>query len=129
MTACVEHPGARDRDGYGRVNVRLFGRRVALAHRAAYEKATGAPIPSSMTIDHLCRNRACVNVAHMQVVDRATNTLRGIGPTAENARKTMCQNGHPLSGDNLYERPDGGRACRACNLEAVRRYQAKGVPA
>ena len=53
------------------------------------------------------------------------NTLRGIGPSAVNARRTECTNGHPLEGENLYLTPDGRRKCRECVREAGRQYDAR----
>ena len=114
----------QDSSGYG-----LFwvGRNVK-AHRFAFELAFG-PIPNGRQLDHLCRQRLCVRVDHLEVVDQRTNILRGMGPTAHNARKTECDRGHPFSGLNLIHRSDGGRRCRACNRamkrESQRRYRAR----
>lgn len=103
----------RPRDGYGAI---LWHGEPKLAHRVSYEIAHGA-IPDGMTIDHLCRNRGCVNPEHLEPVSNRENVLRGRGPTAVNSRKTHCVNGHPLSGDNLRPRSDGGRRCRECQRE------------
>lgn len=70
---CWEWVAARTRDGYGRYWVNPSH---VLAHRWAYEKLTG-PIPTGLESDHLCRNRACVNPAHIEPVTRRENLLRG----------------------------------------------------
>ncbi|CAL9530197.1 HNH endonuclease [Streptomyces sp. enrichment culture] len=93
--------------------------RTVRAHVYAYEQAHG-PLPEPLDdeprpeVDHLCRRRNCVNPAHLQAVDHRTNTLRSTGPTALNARKTHCHNGHPFTTANTRRRPDGARTCRTC---------------
>lgn len=82
-------------------------------HRVVYELEYG-PIPEGRELDHLCRNRACVNPKHLEIVSHRENCLRGVAPAAQNARKTHCKYGHPLSGGNLHMRKDGGRMCLAC---------------
>lgn len=104
--------------GYGQGSPR--GERAgSLAHRLSYEAFVG-PIPQGMTLDHACRNRPCVNPEHLEPVTSKENVLRGIGRSAVNARRRFCVAGHPLSGDNLYTRPNSHRACRACRREADR---------
>jgi len=87
------------------------------AHRFVYELLVG-PIPKGMTIDHVkargCTNTLCVNPAHLEIVTRRENILRGTGISAINARKTHCKRGHPFNKTNTYNPPNGGRKCRAC---------------
>lgn len=101
--------------GYGCFNV---DGRIAKAHRFAYEVCV-CPVPDNKQLDHLCRNRACVNLAHLEIVTHQENTLRGVGLTAQNARKTHCPQGHPYDEVNtkVY---DGRRYCRACRRERKR---------
>lgn len=111
--ACWPWTGARGYgpdSGYG--YAQWHGRSIG-AHRVAALVA-GKTAGSGQVIDHLCRNRLCVNPAHLEVVSPKENTLRGEGPTALNARKTECVRGHPFSGRNLIRRPNGQRDCRAC---------------
>ena len=105
--------------GYGRLHLRS-GRPGA--HRFAYELLVG-PIPENLQIDHLCRNRACVNPAHLEPVTSRTNTLRGTGPTAQFARLDRCRLGHPFDLFNTYVKPDGARICRICRREWKRRQR------
>lgn len=107
-----------DPDGYGYYSEE--GRRKA-AHRYCYLSLVG-PIPDRHGLDHLCRFRRCVNPSHLEPVTTKDNVLRGVGVAAMNAEKTHCVKGHPLSGDNLYTRGDGGRICRECNRIAALAY-------
>lgn len=98
------------RIGYGRFHFRTH---LVSAHRFSYELLHGK-VDNNLTLDHLCRNRACVNPAHLEPVTMRTNALRGVGPTAINARKTHCKRGHLLSGTNIQIKPDGSRSCLVC---------------
>lgn len=113
--SCWNWQGTITSHGYG-----LYSKRYA--HRLSYEHYVG-PIPDGLQIDHLCRNHACVNPAHLEPVTQRTNILRGISPMAENSRKTHCNHGHEFTPENTYIRPDGGgRQCKQC---AHDRYEAR----
>lgn len=109
---CWTWTGHIDACGYGRYN-------LLLAHRISYEAVNG-PIPPRLTIDHLCRNRRCVNPDHLECVSIGENVLRGIGPAAMNARKTHCPLGHEYSPSNTWISKEGYRACRTCNAKRGR---------
>lgn len=108
------------RNGYGYFNITEgVGR---LAHRFAYEELVGE-IPEGLTIDHLCRVRACVNPAHLEAVTLQENIRRIPHP---NSAKTHCPKGHPYAGDNLYvDRKTGARGCVECGRVRSREWQRK----
>lgn len=121
-TRCWAWTGASQGGGYSQFYDK--GKNL-LAHRVSYELYIG-PIPTGMTIDHLCRNRACVNPAHMEPVSNGENILRGVSFSARNARKTQCDSGHEFTLENTY-RWRNGRHCRACRRFAVQKYRAAGA--
>lgn len=93
------------------------------AHRVVYELLVG-PIPEGLVLDHLCRLPRCVNPEHLEPVTFQENVLRGIGPTAVNAAKTECINGHPFTPENTYAWPGRGRHCRPCAIARATRHNA-----
>lgn len=112
--------GALTGHGYGSFRV---GKKMPGAHRVAWELLRG-PIPKGQQIDHLCRNRACVNPDHMEVVSPAINYLRGHGVGALNARKTRCKRGHEFTAANTITDPGGGRHCRTCRKATKAAWRA-----
>lgn len=84
------------------------------AHRIAWTLFNEEAPVTGMHIDHLCRNRWCVNPWHLEQVTPQTNTLRGEGPSAKCAQQTHCVHGHEFTDENTYRRPNGRRECREC---------------
>lgn len=110
--------------GYGRAGITdptTKKTRAWLVHRAVYEAFNG-PIPAGGYIDHLCRNRLCINIGHMEVVSFGENVLRGVSPAAENAQKTHCPRGHEYTPENTYNNPSGFRVCRLCAKRYLHEY-------
>lgn len=118
---CWTWLGPRDPAGYGQTPHQgdMFK-----AHRLAWLVLVG-PIKKGLHLDHLCRNRACVRPAHLDPVPQRENTLRGIGPAADNARKTHCPYGHNLSGPNLRITKRGNRECIECRRAWNRKNMAR----
>jgi hypothetical protein len=111
-TPCWISNRAKQPNGYTKIG--LCGQTL-LTHRVAYEAYIG-PIPDGKQLDHLCRQRACCNPAHLEPVTCRENLLRGDTVTAAEAAATHCKRGHPFDEDNTYVRADrpGVRGCRAC---------------
>ena len=107
--------------GYGQIEINGSPK---LVHILSYELTRGT-IPEGMELDHLCRNRICVNPAHLEPVPHRENVLRGINACARNSRVTHCPKGHPYDLLNTYRRPDGGRDCKMCQRERTRIYKAQ----
>ena len=126
-SGCLEWTGATAGRGYGVIGDE--DRRMCYVHRAMYEYHR-EPIPDGKVIDHLCRNIVCCEPEHLEVVDTRTNLLRGIGPTAINAAKTHCPQGHMYDKANTYwETATGGRHCRQCGAIRARDRRARSKEA
>ena len=120
-TGCWNWTRFLDDEGYG---FTAFRGGYTKAHRAMYRELVG-PIPDGLTLDHLCRNRACVNPEHMEPVTIRVNALRGDTAAARNAARTHCPQDHEYTVDNTYITPEGSRRCRTCTREHIRRSKAK----
>lgn len=115
--------GQKTGDGYGLIRRKDDKNKSYRVHRVIYEIFID-DIPKGLVLDHLCRTPSCVNPLHLEAVTCKENILRGIGPTANNKRKTHCAKGHKLEGKNLLKSATlGYRRCRTCINEIYRRYR------
>ena len=110
---CWEWQGYVTHYGYG-----TYGHDNYMAHRVVYE-LFNEQLESNMFLDHLCRNRKCVNPSHLEPVTLVENVMRGESIHAKNARKTHCKRGHEFTKANTYIHPKRGhRHCKSCMKSA-----------
>ena len=129
-SGCWEWKASGNQFGYGRLRV---GRRMIVSHRVSYEALVG-PIPDGLELDHICRNRPCVNPAHLEPVTRIENVRRsdaGRALAEWQLAKTHCPRGHLYDERNTYvgRNPNGRptRVCRACGREKKRARKARSA--
>jgi len=117
--SCWEWTAFLNSGGYGNFQ---WNNKNWLSHRFAYNFLVGELDPQ-LTIDHLCRNRKCVNPDHLEEVPQKDNIQRGNtgyhynhpkGKYHHNSKKTVCVRGHEYSEENTYFYKDGRRECRQC---------------
>lgn len=109
-SGCWEWTASIRAGGYGQFS---YQGTPCVAHRIAYRLMVGE-IPEGLELDHLCRNRKCVNPKHLEVVTRKVNLNRGLRRTG--SHKTHCIRGHELTEETTYAwgKKSGHRACRKC---------------
>ena len=126
---CWEWRRHQSKDGYG-----LFDKWIGkdtytsvVASRFAYGDIYGE-IPTGLQIDHLCRNRLCCNPNHLELVTQQENIKRGEVGLYQRLRainRTQCRNGHLITEDTSYIRPEGYRECRECRRIGLRKWYLK----
>lgn len=119
---CWTFAGRVSPTGYGRLGVK-GGAFTQVTHRAVYEYFNG-PVPRGADLDHLCRNRACCNPAHLEVVTHEENMRR--------IRRTHCRRGHEFTDENTIRMfyPNGksnGRTCRTCSNDNANHLQKRSA--
>jgi hypothetical protein len=119
-SGCWQWMAALDSDGYGSFHIDGHRR---VAHRVSYQFLVGS-IPDGLQLDHLCRNRACVNPAHLEPVTARENQRRADVVLGIRSAKTHCPKGHEYNSVNTYVL-NSRRHCRPCNRAAAARYKAR----
>ena len=108
---CWDWIGYKNKSGYGQFSVSGYSRN---AHRIMWE-LTGRKVDYSKQLDHLCRNRSCVNPNHLRQVTAKENTHGSLALTYLNHLKTHCASGHEYTAENIYIPPSKRqRVCREC---------------
>lgn len=106
---------------YGLISV---NNKNILVHRFSYELHKGK-IPDGLQIDHLCRNKLCVNPEHLEAVTQYENLKRG-NTWLHHKSKTHCKNGHEYNEENTYKPIPNHRICIICRRERERKnYKLK----
>jgi len=145
---CWQFNGVLNGHGYGMMETNHYNE---MAHRASYKAFIG-PIPKGMIVDHTCHDpalchlglqcphRRCLNPNHLTVTTRKHNSSRSRryfppmevimavkGPRTQERRdnKTVCFNGHDLTGRNRSIAKNGIVVCRECRKLATERYRSK----
>lgn len=108
-TDCWIWKGKKTSGGYG---ISSYNGKITTTHRISYQIHKGE-IPKDLVIDHLCRNRSCVNPDHLEAVTQSINAIRGrtgYHKNRLNSKKTHCPKGHQYTGINNQ----GSRICHIC---------------
>lgn len=120
MSGCWLWTGAHVWNEYGVVTV---GGRQRYVHRVSYQALVGE-VPAGLQLDHLCRQRCCVNPMHLEPVTQRENMRRGKQGEIWGT-ETHCRNGHEYTDENTAPRSGrrNGRMCRACNRDKTARHR------
>ncbi len=124
--SCWEWIGEKSDKGYGRFYCykgESGHKGYQYAHR--FSLSLVKQTHKGLVIDHICRNKGCVNPAHLREVTTQKNTLENSdGIAARNKLKTRCIHGHEFTEQNTKKRKMGGRDCRECIKISSKKYKA-----
>lgn len=113
---CWRWTAALDKAGYGRIGVDGRRGKTEYAHRITFKIHHG-DIPDGTELDHLCRNRWCVNPDHLEAVTHKVNMYRGAAPAIQIMHAGKCKRGHDRTIENSYVYPSGRMICQICRRE------------
>lgn len=122
-TGCLNWQGAKTSRGYGSVVARKGW--VESTHVLSMFVFNGIAVPSSMTINHRCENKQCVEPRHLQQASVRENNLYSHSLIATNAAKSHCADGHPFTGSNLRVSSRGKRICVTCHRQMRRESEKR----
>ena len=117
-------------NGYGTFGI--GGRKnhkTVYAHRYSFELLKG-PIKEGLEIDHLCKNRKCVNPKHLEQVTSRENLSRSNCLTSIQAKMISCIHGHLFDEKNtrsyLDKKGSLHRVCRKCSAKRAKVNRKSG---
>lgn len=110
---CWEWTGGHTGSGYSAFSIKRYTQMPA--HQYAYESLLGS-IPEGLELDHLCRNRGCVNPDHLELVTHDENMKRADKACGVRSAATHCPQGHKYDEANT-DHHNGRRHCRECARE------------
>lgn len=110
-SGCWEWTARVTKSGYGTFSIKHKEYR---AHRVSYSIFKESP-DVNLLVDHICRNRRCVNPEHLRLVDYKTNMRENsLSITGKNGLKTHCKWDHEFNNQNTRKRENNGRRCIVC---------------
>jgi hypothetical protein len=111
-TPCWEWTAGKNHGDYGAFHLKGT---ISAAHRVSFINFKGAV--GTNLIDHLCKNHCCVNPDHLESVSQQESLVRRSPPVFKtNRRGSHCSKGHEFTPENTYDRSDGSRSCRSCDM-------------
>jgi len=119
---CWEWTRGKNSSGYGRISIAYKNR---LTHRVSYTLMVG-PIPDGLTLDHLCRNKICVNPDHLEPVPSLVNVRRAKPHLLD---RDTCANGHAITPDSVYVFKSGKSSCKQCSSDKQKARVRSGAVA
>ena len=105
---------------YGMFSIKIDGRwRNRGAHKISWELFNKATVLKGFFVDHMCRNKLCVNPRHLQIVTPLES--QHVSTDKTTATKTHCKHGHSLKDARLVHRSNGyvTRVCRVCDAKRI----------